>query len=512
MFSNRRRDFLKMAAASLGGALLSSGCSAGGGGSVLTPADSGFVPGRTFVGDAPAAPQTLPSYAFHRVASPNPSDPNLSQLQSLSGLTLCTDSLLVFHGTLAGGGNLCVASLNVDYSSGAPLIQGASFSRYLAVGDVFEGTMPDGTPYYVRADSIRHVALNNGFADDGNFPTFACVVTMKPQAGDPSSAMYGDTVLVSLDGGDFAALCRLTSPAPGGGTFGGKFGCLAVDNSDNLLMVAQYVVPAGTGAGRYLAHEQGLFLIPGAADASQGTLVMKTGDEAPGGTYAIGRFGLLDLDANGNFIVQTYPQQTSTTATGTVPMADAGVRAGQRAQAGPQRRKPVHAGLLGGHVGGLTEPRLLFGSREIVRVGAGALDAGSSLMGPRLTSSLPFTVLHDLSAGTQSAFYNSTRIFTNGDPSPAGNVTQAFGPATVDRTGLAHFLTVTDVGMELVVTNGSSHATILQDGDPINGSSSPILAIAHGFHSRQVDSAGRLFFVGEFEDQSQGLVVGIPIS
>ncbi len=79
--------------------------------------------------------------------------------------------------------------------------------------------------------------------------------------------------------------------------------------------------------------------------------------------------------------------------------------------------------------------------------------------------------------------------------------------------GLVFFVAGTaDKTEELLVSNGSRIASLLSTGMRPFGSMGPkLLTLAFGYAREQVDSQGRLVFIGEFDDNTLSIVLGIPL-
>ena len=63
-------------------------------------------------------------------------------------------------------------------------------------------------------------------------------------------------------------------------------------------------------------------------------------------------------------------------------------------------------------------------------------------------------------------------------------------------------------GLELCVSNGVEHRTLLSRGDKIDGK--VVNTFIFGFHPEQVDSQGRCVIQVEFTDGTMSIVVAFP--
>lgn len=450
-----RRDFMKLAAGSLGGALLGSqiiGCGGTGGGG-----------GGGLGGSLGATP--LPSgYTFYRLYSP-PETTYFPDLTSLNGGVLNNDSTILFHG-LRSTGQVAVYELDIDYSSGAPNID--SGEVLISEGD----GMPDGT----QVDRLYAAANNN----QGLFSSFVCVATNYADATGTTPSRNGTPGLyVNLQKEGFQRVVSHGDAGPNGIQYGGNFGDVAINDNNDILFVNDYSVPNPSG----IAVMQGLFLLPNGANP-QNTVLLAQGSSAdPNVTGLPNRLGLCDIDNEKNFVVQAASSSgVSTLGSGPAPML---------------------SGLLGGRKGG--EAELLIGSLPGRR--PRTTIPGNVYIGPRIRGGNYTAVVHT-SDSNQTLTANGNVLTQTGGNSPNGSNIIGIGPASISGNGLLHYLLGTGAGMELVVSNGTSQMTILSYNNSVGGAQ--IRGIVHGMHSAQSDSQGRIVFVGEFADGSQSIVVGVP--
>jgi hypothetical protein len=157
---------------------------------------------------------------------------------------------------------------------------------------------------------------------------------------------------------------------------------------------------------------------------------------------------------------------------------------------------------------------------------------GDSFIGPRIGSDgRAAVVTHEgeISAGAGTNHLHQLFLLERGDVRRLSYVGQrnrgrhvaAIGAPVLSSTNsLTYNAELLDDGStQLVVSDGSTKKTILKSGDQVEGLQ--ITEILYGYHTTQVDAAGRLAFAAEFLKNASGdpadpnniltsLVVGIP--
>lgn len=469
-----RRDFLRLAAGTMGGAVLAGvgvGC---GGSSALLGGGGGFIGGP---GKAPPLPS---SFAFFAVYTPG--DSVLPAVYGLAGGITNNDGTLLFNGVeVSDSGPQGVYTLDIGYSgSNLPTVgQGATLLR----------TGQQGPGYIV--DKIWNSAINNV----GVNSTDCHIVS---QQGD------APIVLMNPQGTGLAPFVANLTQGPSGLTYGGHFTDVDINDSGDVLLTADYSTSNVSVPPDFKSLPvaqatiaQGLFLFPGAAntvDPTQVTLLQTTGSNLPNTDTPISRMGLLALDNKQNYVVQVFSND-------------------QSAQAGAGRgvKTPMRASILGGNA--RTRAHLIAAPAMVGRAPSGV---GDTYMGPRINSAVSLVCVNTSPTTTQLNYTINgvtTTLAQSGGTSPAGNTIQNCGNGIVDDNGLAYYILVVDNGTELVVSNGTQQKTILKTGDTIpNVSGKTVYTIVQGAHSTQSDSQGRIAFVVDFNDGSQSITVGIPLS
>jgi len=103
-------------------------------------------------------------------------------------------------------------------------------------------------------------------------------------------------------------------------------------------------------------------------------------------------------------------------------------------------------------------------------------------------------------------------IVQTGNLTPMGRVISGIGGPVLGGGGLVFFLAASEGKEELLVSDGSRTATILETGSKLYGEHGPtLLTIAFGHAREQADSEGRLVFVGEFDDGTLSIMLGVPL-
>jgi hypothetical protein len=100
----------------------------------------------------------------------------------------------------------------------------------------------------------------------------------------------------------------------------------------------------------------------------------------------------------------------------------------------------------------------------------------------------------------------------SGDKAPTGNTVKAIATPQLATDGITFFMVETSAGIELLASNGSGSRTILKTGDLLVNHSSPVSDfIGVGYSAMHSDDEGRLVFVVIHEDDSQSLILGLPV-
>jgi len=463
-----RRDFLKLAAASLGGAVLT-GAGVGCGGSIGRRFGSG-------PGGGPPLGDALPNgYRFWRVLTTG--DGQFADLKGFSGGVMMNDSNVLVHALRTTNSN-ALFQLTMNYSGDAFPTIGSGLS-VAAEGDF--------TPEGRLVTRLMAADVNNQGVDS----TVAMIVGFDGPAPTGSPNTEGTNRLYVGPGLDSAyALVNTGDPTPNGGYYGAHFTDVSINDNTDIMLVADYAKSPNEQGARHLA--QGVFYLPGASGSDQGSLEVENPFQLPGTNQIARRFGLCDLDNSANYVLQTFATPNS--------------------GGGPEVAGGRYAsGVLTGRVG--SRPGFHVGAAGMGTPRAGTMP-GNVYMGPRVRGNNVTSVVH-VTDDDHVLYYNNKPIAaSNAALANGGLVAMGVGPASISDQGHIHFVTVTTDGVQLNMSNGGETRTILTSGTTIPGSGNPLaklVAIVHGYHSAQVDSQGRVVFIGDFDDESQSVVIGIPI-
>ena len=452
----RRRDFLRLLAASTGGVLLSS-CGSDSSGTGGT----GFPPGSLGV---PNAYRFIPLFDTGRQL------PDGRTLDSLLGGVLINGAgQILFHGTSQSGTGLY--ELTPDYLNLEPKnkLQPVQLRSLVANGD----TLDDG-----------EVVESVGLAVSNSRRTHAVVV----RHSKSTRSLY-----MEKSGSGFKKVTGFFTPVPiaGGLRMGGILGDLSLNEQDDLLFVDHYSrptqVPVATGQS---APRQGLFHLTGGRLDSSTRLVSSMELPLPDSNGNITGFGLIDLNSQNQFVAHV-------TGAPLLPLNPAHVPA---------------QGLLQGVVADSTTHRLITSPAAFQTTPRGntTFAQGGSVYGARLAEYSPDVAHIVHHSPTDLALHlNLQRLLGIGDTSPAGSTVRGFSGPVLQPGGPLFGVVVTEDGHELDVVTPQGSRVLLTRGDSIG--SRVVNSIIFGMHSDQVDAQGRLVFIGEFMDGSSSVVLGLPV-
>lgn len=443
-----RREFLQMAGAAVGGAiLLPYGCS---------ESEVGVVA------------EALPTdYQFFKVL--DLSQGLFDDLKDLTpGIMINDQDRILFYGD-NGGDDYGLYELTIDFRRRRPTV--AESRVIVATGSTALGDRTVQRIHRADTNSAGNVALLVDFYADGSGPA------------EPAAL---GTVFVEQSG-DFERIVGFGDPAPGGGVFGAAFGDIAMHDDDDLLVVAHY-------ADEVRDPRHGVFALPGAARA-ESRLLLNSGLALEGRAGPVARaFGLIDLHDQQNFVVQTQVTlQPPTLGVSGAPSESIGsLVQGQ------------------GLMQTLTAPRVLSAppgmgltatSQGSVVMGPRAGNDGAAAW-----------IVHGDNDDSQQLFFRSDsrpviEIATAGGASPI----YSFSAPVLSDNGMLFYLQFnreSEPAVELKAVGAGAPTTILALGQPIDGQ--PITGLMHGYHSQQADSQGRVVVYAEFGEGNPAILVGIP--
>ncbi|HOQ27191.1 MAG: hypothetical protein GX785_02960 [Armatimonadetes bacterium] len=448
-----RRDFLRLLGAGLGGTLLSSCGSSSGTAKVGPGGGSGTTP-------LPNALHFTPvlDVANGRVTR---GGRNLDLSDLTPGAVMMNDqNQIIFYGT-GSGGNLGIHQLTMDYGRGrAPSV--ADSQTLLRQGDTVAGRSVD---LIYPGDTNSSGSFGVIIGSDGQTP--ALIMRNGPT-------------------GAFERILEAMMDLPGGqGFFGGSIDTFSLGANDDILLVARY------SQTDQPASAQGAFLMPGASvDNSQ--ILTSSGQPAPQSDGVIDSIGLVDLGEGGAYVlmVNTSPANPA------------------RRPARAPGESRCNTAVIYGHVRqAFSRSRLLTASPVL---GASrAASTGESYLAARVgKDDSAMRVVH-VTEEHLVMYFRDQVIAETGGLSPSGHVIRSITPGVVNGpAGLCYYQLFTDEGLELCVSNGVEHRTLLSRGDKIDGK--VVNTFIFGFHPEQVDSQGRCVIQVEFTDGTMSIVVAFP--
>jgi hypothetical protein len=317
--------------------------------------------------------------------------------------------------------------------------------------------------------------------------------------------------------GEWSRIIGFADPVPDGSFYGGDFGDVALDNDQNLLLVAATTQSPAAKVSGY-SGSQALIATSLGATAS-GRVVLQTGDMLPFGTAAIESVGLIDLAANHAFAAQVTAKllDPAVTRFGTALVVG-------NTHAAPHGQKIVAASPE------LISPQL---------ASQGNIFSGQTFFGPRVDPREDVAFVTHNSTFQESIGSNDVEMlgYYSRELPHQLRQTQAIassdeviglGAPCIDSSGLMYGTELLGDGTtRLFISDGDNSQIVLRSGDPVSGipGTAPdgdlmISEILFGQHSTQVDGFSRLAFTAEFLRDPRGpqdpsnvitaLVIGIP--
>lgn len=453
-FDATRRDFLKLMSASLGCALLTS-CGGSGGGT----ASGG---GGAVVGASTPGPPLPNGYRFIPIYTPGQLGLNVA---TLTPQVVIDESNHVFFFARAADSSFSLTELTLDYTLSTP-----------AVVD-YRVVMAEGL---VTSDGRIVSQLVSADVDEsGNLAAVVNYDISQGPAGQGPASVFVD------QGQGLEMIVDYGTDIPGNmGSYGGDFGDVDYQNGD-VLLVARYGGDGSTG--------QGVFYLPGATN-NAAQMVLNSGQEVPGADGNIENIGLIDLDDQGEYVVQAFGSSPYNVPTAT----------------GSSVRGSV---ILHANVNSpISQARLLAASPSLQLTRSTAdttTSVGESFFGPRIAGPNITSHITEDASGNVTLYRNGVAIAGSGLTSPGGSLIQGVLSAVINGSGLAFYEVVTDAGIEVCVSNGLSAATILSRGAVIG--SSTVDTVILGFHTTQVDDNGRLVCYVQMANGQEAVLLGIPV-
>jgi hypothetical protein len=300
--------------------------------------------------------------------------------------------------------------------------------------------------------------------------------------------------------------------------YGGDFGDVALDNDENLLLVAATTQTPGDTVSGFAGAQALIATSLGAT--SGGRVVLQTGDMLPFGSAVVESVGLIDLATNRAFAAQISARSMDPTV----------ARSGTALIVGNTQAAPGQQGIVAA-------------SPELMSPGLASqrnITSGQTFFGPRvdLRQDVAF-VTHDStfesSLGSNAVetlgYYSrgSAHQLEQTQISDSSDQVIALGAPCIDSSGLIYGTEMLgDGSSRLYISDGMNLQVVLNSGDdtvqaipgrPFNRVLR-LSEILFGQHSTQVDAFGRLAFTAEFlldpskpQDPTNvitALVIGIP--
>ena len=442
-----RRDFLRVAGATVGGAiLLPYGCSESAVG----------ITNLALSGD----------YQFFRILDGSQSlfDP-LRQITP--GILLNDQGKIVFYGD-NGNDNYGLYELTMDFSGDTPSI--ADSRTVVATGSTVIGG--EGVRRIHRADL-------NGNGD------LALLLDFYATGSGPASPQSMSTVFVAANN-EFSRVAGFGDTMPDGGQFGGAFGDLAIDDARNLLLVSHF-------ANAENEFAQGVFSLADAS-RSQTQPLLRSGAALQGRSNSMIRgFGLIDVHDSANFVAQTQISLTLPTSGG----ADPGSLGALLQETSGLKTLSVQPRVLSAPpVFGLEHRS----PGEVIMGPRAGVDGAAA-----------WIIHSDDGQQQGLFFRNDSQPETEIARTDADGPVYSFSAPVLSENGAMFYLQFNNDEtnpIELKMVSSGAPTTILKLGDKIDGQA--ITALMHGYHSRQADKNGRIVVYAEFGEGEPAILVGIP--
>lgn len=453
-----RRGFLKAMGAALGTVVLSS-CGSGSSGGYQTPLPNGYRYYKLFsTGDGLAqggeAVFLPPSVKIH----------DNNQIIFHAGDTL---------GRSGSGLTMGLYEICMDYGGAEPRIEGVH--KIVRAGD----TTTDGR-------TVLQVQL-------ADLNAHGSVAVRLLNHGEQSHSLYLERSRRNGHSDDgLQRLLGFRTPTPDTNfIFGAALGNFDLSHGDDLLVASYWCEVQGGVTGESLFH------LPNGAINGDGTNLLTAGSAIPGTDRRIGKIGLVQANDFGAYVAQVHTTAMDANAVDT-PENGTLVVTGSVADSGGYGATPVAASA---------EAALSTATR------LSAITVAESLhYGPRIGSDGKVALVAMITDDTVRLTSGGDTLAGTGHITPTGMRIEGIGGPVTGPDGLVYFVARHDDTEELLVSNGTRTASLLKTGVRLFGSGGPALTtIAFGYTREQVDNQGRLVFVGEFDDGSLSILLGIPL-
>ena len=489
-----RRDFLK----SIGGVL--------GGISVL---GHGFARGHAF-GSMPNG------YTFYRVLTANEGGTFGTVRNDLGNIT----SAVMMASPLSGSG------LGYVYIRGTTKSSPGSPGVFAVVID-FDSTPPvvhkvwdvavEGRPLDVAGKRITVGHLGTG-ASNARGEYVTTVAPAEPSATiavDNSPGVYLFRPSSAGAKPQASRMLGFADQVPDGSFYGGDFGDVALDDDQNLLLVAATTQSPDAKVSGF-SGSQALIATSLAAPAT-GRVVLQTGDMLTLARAGVESVGLIDLASNHAFAAQLTARRLDI----------AGAQSGT-------------ALVVGNTLAARAEHKIVAASPELMSSTLASqhdITSGHTFFGPRVDQRQDVAFVTHVGTFQNSVGSNELELLgyysrgmshqllqTKSIGARSNEVIGVCAPC-IDRTGLMYGTwLLADGTNQLFISDGENSEVVLQSKQRVRGRAPDgelmVTEILFGHHSTQVDAFGRLAFTAEFLlDPSKpldpanvitALVIGIP--
>ena len=280
-----------------------------------------------------------------------------------------------------------------------------------------------------------------------------------------------------------------TDTPDGEHVFGAVLGTFDLHEGDDLLVASHWAEKNGSLNGESLFH------LPGGVVNSSGAAIISAGDLLPDSGHVIDLLGLVQgYHAGGEFALQVHTDST-----------------GNGGGSDPQPGSAVIKGNVHGDSASLlaASPGIALSTAARAQT---ELTTGAIHFGPRINAEGDVAIVTHITDENMRLTLGNDVITQTGHITPMGRVVSGIGGPVLGGDGLVFFLAASEGKEELLVSNGSRTATILETGSKLFGENGPtLLTIAFGYAKEQADNEGRLVFVGEFDDETLSIMLGVPL-
>ncbi|MBR9982127.1 MAG: hypothetical protein KFF50_13950 [Desulfatitalea sp.] len=418
-------------------------------------------------------------YRFHRLFSTGEALTGAGDADFLPpSVKIHDNNQIIFHagdrlGRSGSGLSMGLYELDMDYGSQEPRIEG--FHKIVRVGD----RTADGR-------NVVQVQLADLNAQGS-------VAIRLLTEGEQATSLYLERHRghgASADG--LQRVLGFRTPTPDTNfIFGAALGNFDLYDNDDLLVASFWAEVNGRSTGESLFH------LPNGEVSADGSNLLTSGAVIPGTDRQISKFGLMHANDYGAYAAQVHTEVIDRNVD---PSPDPG------------------SAILKGTVmdAGVTGASLLAvsaGTRMSTALRSSQVDSAESLnYGPRIGANGDVALVTMISDDSVRLTLGPDTISGTGYSTPTGMTIEGIGGPVVSADGLVYFVARSGDTEELLVSNGGGTTSLLKTGDKLFGARGPALTtIAFGYAREQVDSYGRLVFIGEFDDGTLSIMLGVPL-